>query len=81
MAERNKNRMEMTIKLPSLFVYGNISLVHFVIPGLTRNPVFFWIPASAGMTSCNGDEWKDGEKTTINKKNEKIAINNFNSST
>jgi hypothetical protein len=22
----------------------------FVIPGLTRNPVFFWIPAFAGMT-------------------------------
>jgi hypothetical protein len=22
----------------------------FVIPGLTRNPVFSWIPASAGMT-------------------------------
>jgi hypothetical protein len=21
-----------------------------VIPGLTRNPVFFWIPAFAGMT-------------------------------
>ena len=24
--------------------------MHFVIPGLTRNPVFFWIPAFAGMT-------------------------------
>ena len=23
----------------------------FVIPGLTRNPVFFWIPAFAGMTT------------------------------
>jgi hypothetical protein len=27
-------------------------LVLFVIPGLTRNPVFLsWIPASAGMTA------------------------------
>jgi hypothetical protein len=25
--------------------------VQSVIPGLTRNPVFFWIPAFAGMTS------------------------------
>jgi hypothetical protein len=24
--------------------------MHFVIPGLTRNPVFSWIPAFAGMT-------------------------------
>jgi len=24
--------------------------MHFVIPGLTRNPVLFWIPAFAGMT-------------------------------
>jgi hypothetical protein len=24
--------------------------MRFVIPGLTRNPVFFWIPAFAGMT-------------------------------
>jgi hypothetical protein len=23
--------------------------MHFVIPGLTRNPVLFWIPAFAGM--------------------------------
>jgi len=25
--------------------------MQFVIPGLTRNPVFSWIPAFAGMTS------------------------------
>jgi hypothetical protein len=25
-------------------------IMRFVIPGLTRNPVPFWIPASAGMT-------------------------------
>ena len=30
--------------------YDDISFMHFVIPGLTRNPVFFWIPAFAGMT-------------------------------
>ena len=29
----------------------DISLIQFVIPGLTRNPVFFWIPAFAGMTA------------------------------
>jgi hypothetical protein len=30
-------------------IYGS-SVILFVIPGLTRNPVFFWIPAFAGMT-------------------------------
>jgi hypothetical protein len=25
-----------------------------VIPGLTRNPVFSWIPAFAGMTTVDG---------------------------
>ena len=25
-----------------------MSLMQFVIPGLTRNPVFFWIPAGGG---------------------------------
>ena len=37
----------------------DISLIQFVIPGLTKpapylirgNPVFFWIPAFAGMTA------------------------------
>ncbi len=31
-------------------MHDDISLMPFVIPGLTRNPVFLWIPASAGMT-------------------------------
>jgi len=36
---------------PSI-VPDDISLKQFVIPGLTRNPVFFWIPAFAGMTGA-----------------------------
>ncbi len=31
-------------------IHGAISLIRFVIPGLTRNPVLSWIPAFAGMT-------------------------------
>jgi hypothetical protein len=31
-------------------MHYDISLMQLVIPGLTRNPVFFWIPAFAGMT-------------------------------
>jgi len=39
-------------------MHDDTILVHFVIPGLTRNPVLFWIPAGvypvlrygAGMT-------------------------------
>ena len=31
-------------------MYSDINLNRVVIPGLTRNPVFFWIPAFAGMT-------------------------------
>jgi len=35
----------------ALFViHDDIGLKQCVIPGLTRNPVFFWIPAFAGMT-------------------------------
>jgi putative endonuclease len=30
--------------------HDDISPTQSVIPGLTRNPVFFWIPAFAGMT-------------------------------
>jgi len=33
------------------FTDDDTNLVQFVIPGLTRNPVFSWIPAFAGMTS------------------------------
>jgi len=32
-------------------IRDDIGLRQFVIPGLTRNPVPFWIPAFAGMTS------------------------------
>ena len=32
-------------------MHDHISLKWFVIPGLTRNPVSFWIPAFAGKTS------------------------------
>jgi len=31
----------------SFFIHDDISLVKYVIPGLTRNPGFFWIPAPA----------------------------------
>jgi hypothetical protein len=31
-------------------MHDDISIKQFVIPGLTRNPVFSWIPAFAGMT-------------------------------
>ena len=37
-------------------MHNNISLIRFVIPGLTRNPVFFWIPALAGMTAVGDSE-------------------------
>ena len=32
-------------------IHDDISPPQLVIPGLTRNPVFFWIPAFAGMTA------------------------------
>jgi betaine reductase len=32
-------------------IHDDINFIVFVIPGLTRNPVFSWIPAFAGMTS------------------------------
>jgi len=31
-------------------IHDDICLIQSVIPGLTRNPGFFWIPAFAGMT-------------------------------
>jgi hypothetical protein len=37
------------IEQPS--IHDDISFTRFVIPGLTRNPVFFWIPAFSGMTT------------------------------
>jgi hypothetical protein len=36
--------------MKALFIQNDLNLSLFVIPGLTRNPVFSWIPASAGMT-------------------------------
>jgi hypothetical protein len=33
-----------------MIIHNHINVSLFVIPGLTRNPVFPWIPASAGMT-------------------------------
>ena len=33
-----------------VIMHNDIGLMQFVIPGLTRNPVFFWIPAFSGMT-------------------------------
>jgi len=33
-----------------ILIHDDIRLIQFVIPGLTRNPVLFWIPAFAGMT-------------------------------
>ena len=32
-------------------IHDDINRVQSVIPGLTRNPVFSWIPAFAGMTA------------------------------
>jgi hypothetical protein len=40
----------MSAKRSNVFIHDDISLIQFVIPGLTRNPVFPWIPAFAGMT-------------------------------
>jgi hypothetical protein len=34
----------------SNIIHDDINVITFVIPGLTRNPVFSWIPALAGMT-------------------------------
>ena len=31
-------------------MHGDINLMQLIIPGLTRNPMFFWTPAFAGMT-------------------------------
>jgi hypothetical protein len=31
-------------------IHDDMNLIQFVIPGLTRNPGVFWIPAFAGMT-------------------------------
>ena len=33
--------------------YKRETNVQIIIPSLTRNPIFTWIPAFAGMTSSN----------------------------
>jgi hypothetical protein len=38
----------------ALSIHDDINIIAFVIPGLTRNPVFSWIPAFAGMTTFAG---------------------------
>ena len=40
------------IEQPGKITQDDIDVLQLVIPGLTRNPVFFWIPAFAGMTSA-----------------------------
>jgi hypothetical protein len=40
----------MGTKRSNVFIHDDISLIQFVIPGLTRDPAFSWIPAFAGMT-------------------------------
>jgi len=39
-----------------LILYDDVSLTRFVIPGLTRNPVFFWIPAGVYPVLDTGQE-------------------------
>ncbi len=39
--------------LRSLPIHNDTSLKQIVIPGLTRNPVFVWIPAFAAMKYCS----------------------------
>jgi hypothetical protein len=40
----------MLIRIRCCDIHDDISLMQAVIPGLIRNPGFFWIPAFAGMT-------------------------------
>jgi hypothetical protein len=37
-------------------IHDDMSLVEFVIPGLTRNPVFSWIPAGVYPVLDSGRE-------------------------
>lgn len=43
---------ERTSVIGDAAIHDDFGLTRFVIPGLTRKPVFSWIPASAGMTLC-----------------------------
>jgi hypothetical protein len=50
-ASHQKDGNDSSDDKPLLHLIPNeINLYQSVIPGLTRNPVFFWIPAFAGMT-------------------------------
>ena len=44
-------RIRKEVILYECIIHDDISLIQSVIPGLTRNRVFFWIPAFAGMTA------------------------------
>jgi len=54
---QHKVKVEVQVKIwskhrPNLrVIHDDINLCRFVIPGLTRNPVFSWIPSFEGMTS------------------------------
>ena len=41
--------MKIVVCGQTLIIHNDIDPIHFVIPGLTRNPVFSWIPACVGM--------------------------------
>jgi hypothetical protein len=51
---RGKSEGEHLLSTPTLvplcLIHDPVGLARFVIPGLTRNPVSFSIPAFAGMT-------------------------------
>jgi len=47
-----KSKVQISKKNQGIgIIHHEISPVKLVIPGLTRNPVFSWIPAFAGMTT------------------------------
>ncbi len=46
--------MEQCFHYFETVIHDNINLFGSVIPGLTRNPVFSWILAFAGMTTLAG---------------------------
>ena len=43
--------MGYRIQMQTKIIFVARGHARFVIPGLTRNPVFSWIPAFAGMTT------------------------------
>ena len=52
-AEEKNGECEEAI---SPVIHDNISLMQFVIPGLTRNPVTFWTPAGVYPVLDTGRE-------------------------